>query len=215
MRKPFRILAYLSLSLLIHLGVSEIFEGSAMTRQAPSTVQVSLISRQSPDKPASAELPEPKPRQEPRQKPKPATEPEPMKNPVAETRESEPSVNEPASAQSVGSPAPAEPEPSQRVGTVNSENAANLYRNQVLEIIRKNLKYPGNARKRGIEGTVSVRFTIHGSGSADDIKVVDSSGAALLDKVSLETIRRSSFPPPPEGSMTLNVPITFRLTGEM
>jgi periplasmic protein TonB len=212
MRRPIRILAYLTLSLLIHLGVSQLFAGSAVTRQAPRTVKVALVSQAAPQKPAVAQ--QPKPRQEPRKKQEPLPRPEPPK-PVAEpVKESEPPVS-PEPPPVATSPASAAPEPTPAVSAIDAATAADIYQRKVLDIIRHNLKYPGNARRRGIEGTVSVRFTIHGSGSVGEIQIVRSSGAALLDKASLETIRRCAFPPPPRASMTLNVPITFRLTEEM
>lgn len=217
MRKLSRICAYLSLSLLIHLGLSQLFAGSPMNRQTPRTFQVSLVSREASEKSVVAQQPKLKP--EPRQKHEPVTEKEPLKIFDAVIKENRPSAGNAApapkeNAPSVSSPASAASEALQGISAVDSATTENIYQTQILEIIRKNLKYPGNARRRGIEGTVIVRFTIHGSGRTGDIQVVNSSGAALLDKASLDTIRICSFPPPPRSSMTLSVPITFRLTGE-
>ncbi len=205
---------YLSLSVLIHLGVSQLFAGSTTARREPPAVQVSLVSRVAPEKPAVEKRQKPVPRQ----KHEPPAEP--RKTPPEVRTESEPQVDNPGpvpqeSVPPVSTPAPSAAEHSQRASTIASETAANLYRFQVLEIIRKNLRYPGNARRRGIEGTVSVRFVINGSGVVGDIQVLNSSGSALLDRASLETIRRCAFPSPPGSSMTLRVPITFRLDEEM
>ena len=86
-----------------------------------------------------------------------------------------------------------------------------IYEQQINEIIRRNLKYPANARRRGIEGRVLVRFTIANRGKAVEIRIIESSGASILDKASLETIAGCSFPPPPVDSMTLDIPIIYRL----
>ncbi len=207
MRKLSRFLAYLTLSLLIHLGVSQIFAGQTVTRQTPRSMQVSLVSRKAPDKPVMAEQPKPKPR--PKSRPVPRQDPAPQ--PVTEET---PPEEQQESSPTAGSVEPVVTGPPHEVSAVDAQAVEDSYRSRVQELIRKNLKYPGNARRRGIEGTVLVRFTIGGAGSVGDIRIASSSGSALLDKASLETIRTCSFPPPPKSPMTLSVPLTFRLTEE-
>jgi protein TonB len=205
MKRLTKIIVFLSLSMFIHLGISHLFAGSTVSRQAYSPVKVSLVSRQTPEKPVVHQEPKPKPRPEPRPKPKPVPEPVPQEPKDVPEEKSEPVIE---------SETPVPQEPSPEVSAIDSQTAALIYENRILDIIRKNLKYPGNARRRGIEGTVFVRFTIQGTGVATDIRIVNSSGAALLDKASLEAIRKCSFPPPSRDSVTLQVPITFRLVGE-
>ncbi|HOW99837.1 MAG TPA: energy transducer TonB, partial [Deltaproteobacteria bacterium] len=84
----------------------------------------------------------------------------------------------------------------------------------VVGIISKNRFYPVSARRRGIEGSVDVRLTIDGTGRASDVRVVKTSGAGILDRASVQTIRGCSFPPPPAESVTLPITITFRLVEE-
>ncbi len=55
--------------------------------------------------------------------------------------------------------------------------------------------YPEDARRQGIEGTVSVRFRVRGDGHVEAAEVVASSGSRLLDEGSLDTVRRAApFP---------------------
>ena len=88
------------------------------------------------------------------------------------------------------------------------------YNRLVVGIISKNRFYPVSARRRGIEGSVDVRLTIDGTGRASDVRVVKTSGAGILDRASVQTIRGCSFPPPPAESVTLPITITFRLVEE-
>jgi len=88
------------------------------------------------------------------------------------------------------------------------------YNRLVVDIISKNRFYPVSARRRGIEGSVDVRLTIDGTGRASDVRVVKTSGAGILDRASVQTIRGCSFPPPPAESITLPITITFRLVEE-
>lgn len=205
MKRLIKIFVFLTLSLIIHLGVSQLFTGSTVSRQAYRQVHVSLVSQKAPEKPQIPEQPKPQPKPKPKPKPKP----EPRPEPVPEPQEAPEEEIEPAPE----SVTPAEPVES--VSAVDSRMAAEIYERQVLNIIRKNLRYPANARRRGIEGTVTVRFTILGSGEVSGVRIVRSSGANVLDKATLEAIGRCGFPPPPGGRVELSIPITFRLTEEM
>ncbi|MBN2298740.1 MAG: energy transducer TonB, partial [Deltaproteobacteria bacterium] len=94
---------------------------------------------------------------------------------------------------------------------IDHELMVKTYHQTILEIIRKNLYYPGSARRRGIEGTVYIRFVLDAKGTVSDISVEKTSGYTLLDKASVKTIRRCIFPPPPDNFLTLSIPITFKL----
>lgn len=82
--------------------------------------------------------------------------------------------------------------------------------------IGKNLKYPDNARKKGIEGKVHVEFVVSKEGRVTNAKVVQGIDAAC-DTESLRVINMSpDWTPGQVGGKNVNVrlvlPITFKLS---
>ncbi|ORU90507.1 MAG: hypothetical protein A6F71_05970 [Cycloclasticus sp. symbiont of Poecilosclerida sp. M] len=75
-------------------------------------------------------------------------------------------------------------------------------------------KYPFVARRRGIEGTVILEFTLLNNGSVKRVFIIESSGSSLLDKSALKTFKLWRFPPNRFNSIkgSSRQPITFRLT---
>ncbi|MBI4698808.1 MAG: energy transducer TonB [Nitrospirae bacterium] len=82
-----------------------------------------------------------------------------------------------------------------------------------IEIIRNAIEkaksYPLSARKRGIEGTVYVSFTVNPGGNPDDIKIITSSGFSILDNATLKIVRKAA--PFPRIDSPVEVPVVFRL----
>ncbi|MCK5932301.1 MAG: TonB family protein [Fulvimarina manganoxydans] len=98
----------------------------------------------------------------------------------------------------------------------NATAARSNYSGQILSRIRRAQRYPASARRQRAEGTASVAFTVTGRGGASGIRLVRSSGNALIDRAAVDTIRRASpFPPIPReagrSSMSFTVPIRFQL----
>jgi protein TonB len=82
----------------------------------------------------------------------------------------------------------------------------------IKEDIQKNITYPRLARKMGWEGNVVVSFVICEDGTVINIKIVKSSGFALLDKNAVESIKKAvPFPSPPVRA-ELVVPVSYRLS---
>lgn len=79
----------------------------------------------------------------------------------------------------------------------------------ILERIHRAKRYPPLARQRGMEGTAVVQFRIAGDGGVEDVVLVQSSGYPLLDRASVETIRRAA--PLPVIPGTIHIPISYRL----
>ena len=211
MKRLIRILALVLVSAVIHVGVFHLFDGMTGTRPAHEPIQVSLVSLKAPEKTTLTEPPRP----EPKPTPKPGPEPKPAHEPVREPEPQGPHEVPVESAEPVTeSRSSAFDGPSHEVRTVDSRMVVEAYERQVAEIIRRNLHYPSIARRRGIEGTVHVRFVIEGRGRAADTRITRSSGALVLDRNALETIERCSFPSPPGGSFEISLPITFRLIEE-
>lgn len=90
------------------------------------------------------------------------------------------------------------------------------YEDMVLRKIQENRKYPYAAKKRGIEGTVRIVFTIMKDGSLKSVDIVRGSGADILDDEAIGNIRRSApFPPIPDtissNEIVKTVNIVYRL----
>jgi len=80
----------------------------------------------------------------------------------------------------------------------------------ILERIERAKIYPRSARKRGIEGTATVKFRINPKGNVEEINVVEPSGHSILDKAAVKTIKRAA--PFPAVDSVLKIAVTFRLT---
>ena len=83
--------------------------------------------------------------------------------------------------------------------------------NKIVLLIKENLYYPRRARKRGIQGTIVVKFFLHKDGSVSHTQVL-SSKSDILSRAAMKTINNLSgkFPKPSE-ELTLSVPIHYQL----
>jgi TonB family protein len=83
----------------------------------------------------------------------------------------------------------------------------------IIEIIRNSIEraktYPLLARKRGTEGTVHMSFRISPQGEPQDFKILKSSGSRILDKATLDIVKRAA--PFPYVDSSIEVPVVFRL----
>ncbi len=75
--------------------------------------------------------------------------------------------------------------------------------------------YPRMARRRGLEGTVTLAVTVLKDGSVDKVRLHKSSGHTLLDKSALKTVKRWRFSPGTKNgrpaTMEVLVPVRFNL----
>jgi TonB family protein len=74
--------------------------------------------------------------------------------------------------------------------------------------------YPRLARERGIEGTVLVRFRARPSGSIEQVDIVKSSGARILDEASISTVYRAAPIPYVDGWVEVPMVYQLRKAGE-
>jgi len=79
-------------------------------------------------------------------------------------------------------------------------------------------RYPLQARRRGIEGTVGLRFRVEPNGSLAAAEIAHTSGSRLLDRAALRTLDHC-FPLDSTAAGLLagepiTVDLTFRLVGE-
>lgn len=83
------------------------------------------------------------------------------------------------------------------------------------ELVAKNMKYPHNARKSGIQGVVYVKFVVEGDGSLTHIKVVKGIDPECDEEAANAVALSSKWSPPfmRGQSVRLHIilPITFRL----
>jgi protein TonB len=84
----------------------------------------------------------------------------------------------------------------------------------IMARLEKNKIYPLSVRRRGIEGDITVDFTIKRDGTVSDISLADPSGHRFLAQATFETIRSASpFPVMEgrEGDYTARISIRYRL----
>ena len=122
-------------------------------------------------------------------------------------------VSAPAEAVSVPSPVPAHISAVKAdIPTVSDTEGLKVkYRDVVREIIASNKKYPVTARRRGIQGSVTVAFMVQSDGVIADSSVRASSGYDILDRTAMEILAESSPLPVPPEEMDFVLPISFRL----
>ena len=86
---------------------------------------------------------------------------------------------------------------------------------ELMEYLAKNIKYPVQAQKKGIEGRVTVRFIVEKDGSISNVTVVRHIHP-LLDKEAVRVIK--AMPKWSPGMLNgkpvrvkFNIPVAFRL----
>ena len=103
---------------------------------------------------------------------------------------------------------------SQSIDTNTSETAAKPSDEQYQALVAKALhdskSYPELARKRLIEGSVELIFTITPEGQLRDIQ--SRSHSAILEQAALQSLHQAQpFFPKPHTNVTLKVPMVYRL----
>jgi protein TonB len=71
--------------------------------------------------------------------------------------------------------------------------------------------YPEQARRRGWEGRVLVRFTVDARGEPRNLELLETSGFPVLDRATLRAVERGAPYPLLEGWIT--VPLVYRMEG--
>jgi protein TonB len=82
----------------------------------------------------------------------------------------------------------------------------------IRDAIQHAIAYPAAARRMGWEGKVVVAFQLLGDGSVRNVRVVQGSGHAALDRGAIDAVRNAS--PFPKSSVEAEVitPVVYRLT---
>jgi periplasmic protein TonB len=105
---------------------------------------------------------------------------------VNERAPSPPQPPAPSAAPPAATPAPTPPSPAQTSAAWRQALAAWLASHKV---------YPEEARRRGEQGSVTVRFTVDPSGEVVNVAVVRGSGSAGLDAAAEAMLRGATLPP--------------------
>jgi protein TonB len=82
----------------------------------------------------------------------------------------------------------------------------------IRDAIQHAIAYPATARRMGWEGKVVVAFQLLSDGSVRDVRVVQGSGHAALDRGAIDAVRNASpFPRAPVEAEVIT-PVVYRLT---
>jgi protein TonB len=93
-----------------------------------------------------------------------------------------------------------------------TEDPIEVYKALVRARIQAERRYSAMARRRGVEGVVTVRLSVAPSGKVSKVLVEDGA-PMLLSKSTEEAVERAGpFPPPPAGLGVLRIPVRYRLT---
>ncbi len=149
-----------------------------------------------PEPPPVLQAPEPPPPVQalPEQPPPPPPPRAPVHarpHPAVRPTEKMPSPPEAASParEAAPAPSPSPPVAAQPVPVVDADWARSV--SAWLEAHRT---YPPEARRRGEQGRVTLRFTVDRTGRVDDVDVVKSSGSLRLDNAALDLLRAAALP---------------------
>ena len=85
------------------------------------------------------------------------------------------------------------------------------YVKRVRDAIARHKRYPSLARRRGIEGRVTLQLSIASDGSVVSSEALGSPPVLLAKSALAAVASASPFDPPPAGSLRIEVPIRFAL----
>jgi len=83
--------------------------------------------------------------------------------------------------------------------------------NYIREDILKNVRYPEKARRKGLQGKITLSFTVTETGLTRDVKVINGSGFGELDNSAKEAITRTTFSQKIPYKLFVILPIEYRL----
>lgn len=85
--------------------------------------------------------------------------------------------------------------------------------NYIRDAIMKNIRYPEEAMKLGVEGKVVLSFIVLENGRTGSIEVVHSSGSRLLDQSAKEAVAITRIGRKVPYRVVVRLPVTYRLQG--
>jgi len=136
------------------------------------------------------------------------------------TKESLPPESEFPSEEKITMEQPLEEQVKERIEVINPDQEAMLrYQDMIKQRIEEARRYPSWAKRQGVEGAVYLRFTVSSDGLSQNVRVMRSSGSAILDQEAIATIVRAEpFPPIPDdikmNSVQIDIAIVFTLKSD-
>lgn len=177
----------------------------------PGSASPTLVLNLSQSAAGEASAPE-EPYSPPEPEPLPAVTEDAVQEPVpAEPAEPQETSAETSAAHSgqEGSSALPSTTPADIGGSASTARGVEDARYRILREIEKNKLYPRAARRRGLEGDVTLAFTVEPDGSATAIRIIRSTANSLLDTAALKAVE-NTFPMDVELSSPLEMQVTLR-----
>ncbi|MDT7044297.1 energy transducer TonB [Candidatus Nitronereus thalassa] len=92
-------------------------------------------------------------------------------------------------------------------------------KNRNVIVLDAPVQYPGIAKANGLEGTVLLRIVVNQGGNAESVRVVQSSGHAVLDRAASGSIWKWVFRPSEKNGITqkstIEIPLIFKLDSSL
>lgn len=114
-------------------------------------------------------------------------------------------------------PGHAQPAPAaQRAAAARAAALEGAYLDRLWGALERSKFYPRQARRKGLQGLVQIRFRVLRDGSFGDLEVVRGSGSRLLDEAAVQTVNKVSGTVPfprdlSKSALVVNLPIACRL----
>lgn len=168
-----------------------------MSIQKPVPIQPPALLVPTPTPPEVKSRPKTEPRPSPSAKPPPEVAPAPIDpSPILEP------IEQAIATQTTSQPVSESTE---------RENETEDYVSKIRAMVEAVKRYPSMARRRSIEGIVLTRFQIENSGAVVNI-TTDNASASLLNRSARDAVKRAGpFPPPPNGTIWIEIPIRYSL----
>ncbi|WP_091242107.1 energy transducer TonB [Aquimonas voraii] len=130
----------------------------------------------------------------------PAPAPTPAPQPAPAPVETAPATPPPAAAVPAPAPEPEpEPTPTPTPATAAAPVAQAPAPARPPRVLRQpSLRYPDQAMRQGIEGSVTLDFQINADGSVSDVRVIQATPQGVFEREAMSVVRRTRFEPPPE-----------------
>ena len=199
--------AFILFSAIAHGAVLWFFASALLKpgveQPKPAATRVSL-NFQRPTPPA----PEPQPQPKPKPKPKPLPKPKPIPKPEPEPPKPEP-LPEPPPPQEM----PKQQQAEEARMAADAARGVQNYLALVMQQVERHKNYPRVARRRGLEGSVQIRFQIAADGTVRALNL--EGGHSLLQSAARRAVEKAiPFPPPPPGAAK-PCPVAFAMLFEL
>jgi len=81
----------------------------------------------------------------------------------------------------------------------------------IRDMVMRNIEYPENARRMGMEGKVLLSFIVLENGATAEVRVLNGSGFKLLDQSARHSVEKTVIHKKVPYRVTVTLPVTYRL----